>query len=64
MKVVKTILGILAGLWAMFQLPRLIAAFTQHSTSDLSSSYKLGALAGFLFASALCIALFNSAGKD
>ena len=64
MNLLKVILGILAGLWAMIQLPRLIAAFTQHSTSDLSASYKLGSVAGFLFACALCIALFSSVSKS
>ena len=64
MKFIKIVLGILAGLWAMLQLPKVIAAFTHHSNSDLSSSYKLGAVAGFIFAVALCIVLFNSIGKE
>ena len=64
MRFLKIVLGILAGLWAMFQLPRLITLFTQHGSSDLATSYKLGALTGFLVATALCIALFSSAGKS
>ena len=63
MKLIKVILGIMAGLWALACVPRLLVLF-QHSNSDLSFSYKAGAVAGFLFASALCIALFKSAGNS
>ena len=63
MKFLKILLGILAGLWALAMVSRLLQLF-QHSDSDLASSYKLGSVAGFLFALAFCIALLSSASKS
>ena len=60
MKAVKIIFAIVAAIWALAYLPKLIAGVS-HNDSSLAFSHMMGSLVGFLLASAISITLFRSA---
>jgi hypothetical protein len=60
MKVIKIVLGSLAGLWALALIPKLLMSLS-HTDSPLAFSYIMGSVFGILIASAISIALFRSA---
>ena len=60
MKVIKIVFAVLAALWALALVPKLIAGISQ-SGGAFASSYMMGSVVGILIASAISIALFRSA---
>jgi uncharacterized membrane protein len=60
MKVIKIIFGLLAALWGLALIPKLIAGISQ-SGGAFAFSHIMGSLFGILIASAISIALFRSA---
>jgi hypothetical protein len=62
MKVIKIILGVLAALWALALLPKLIAGISQGGS--LAFSHVMGSVVGILIAAAISIALFRSAFRQ
>ena len=64
MRIAKIILGILAGVWTMWQAPGLVDLWSPNDTSGHPLSYKLGALTAFLISATICIALFGNPEKS
>ena len=62
MKVVKIIFAILAAVWALALIPKLLAGISQ-SGVPFAFSHIMGSVAGILIASAISVALFRSALK-
>jgi len=62
MKIIKIIFGVLAALWALALIPKLLSGFSE-SDSPVASSHLLGSVAGILIMTAISIALFSSAFK-
>lgn len=60
MKVVKIIFAVLAALWALALIPKLLAGLSQ-SSGPFAFSHIMGSAFGILIASAISIALFRSA---
>jgi hypothetical protein len=60
MKVVKIVFGVLAALWALALIPKLIAGIS-HGGQAFAFSHIMGSVFGILIASAISIALFRSA---
>jgi uncharacterized membrane protein len=60
MKVVNIIVAILAALWAVALIRKLLAGIS-HSGAPFAFSYMMGSIFGILIASAISIALFRSA---
>ena len=60
MKIIKIIFGLLAALYALALIPKLVLSIS-HSAAPLAFSYTMGSLVGVLIASAISIALFRSA---
>lgn len=63
MKTVKILLGVLAALWALALVPKLLKGLST-DTSSSALSYGMGSIAGILIASAISIVLFRSAFRD
>jgi hypothetical protein len=63
MKVIKIIFGVLAALWALALIPKLIAGISQ-SGGEFAFSHIMGSVFGILIASAISIALFRSAFRQ
>ena len=62
MKVIKILLGAVAGLWVLASIPKVFGEYI--GRADLSFSYHMGAIVGILFAAAFSIALFRSAFSE
>jgi hypothetical protein len=62
MKYIKILLGILATLWALALIPKLIYGIS-HGDAPFAFSRVMGSVAGILIASAISIGLFRSAYK-
>ncbi|HEY8962742.1 MAG TPA: hypothetical protein VIM57_11110 [Luteolibacter sp.] len=60
MKIIKIFFAILAALWALALVPKLLAGISRVGGS-FAFSYIMGSVAGILIASVLSIALFRSA---
>lgn len=60
MKAIKIIFAVLAALWALALIPKLLAGLTQ-SSGAYAFSHVMGSVVGILLASAISIALFRSA---
>jgi uncharacterized membrane protein required for colicin V production len=60
MKAIKIIFAVLAGLWALALIPKLLAGLAQ-SGGTYAFSHVMGSVVGILLASAISIALFRSA---
>lgn len=60
MKIVKCFFAVLAALWAMALIPKLIAGISQ-GDAPFAFSRVMGAVAGILIAPAISIVLFKSA---
>jgi hypothetical protein len=60
MKAVKIIFAILAALWVLALVPKLLAGVSQ-SAGPFAFSHIMGSVAGILIASAISIILFRSA---
>jgi uncharacterized membrane protein len=63
MKVIKIIVGVLAALWALALIPKLVAGISQ-SGGAFAFSHIMGSVFGILIASAISIALFRSAFRQ
>jgi hypothetical protein len=63
MKVIKIIFAVLAGLWALALIPKLIYGIS-HTGGAYAFSHIMGSVVGILIASAISIALFRSAFKE
>jgi hypothetical protein len=59
MKIIKIIFAVLAGLWALALIPKLIAEIDAPSLT----TRLLGSIAGILIMTAISITLFKSAFK-
>lgn len=62
MKIVKIIFAVLAALWALALIPKLVADIS-HGSGPLAFSHIMGSVVGILIASAISITLFRSALK-
>jgi hypothetical protein len=62
-KVVKILFGVLATLWALALIPKLLA-WVSHRDAPLAFSHIMGSVVGILIASAISIALFRSAFRQ
>ena len=62
MKVVKILFGVLAALWGLALIPKLLSGIF-HSDAPFAFSRMMGSVAGILIASAISIGLFRSAFK-
>ena len=60
MKAVKIIFAVVAALWALAYIPKLIAGISQ-SAGPFAFSHIMGSVVGILLASAISITLFRSA---
>lgn len=60
MKIIKILFAVLAALWALALVPKLLAGLSQ-SGGSFAVSHVMGAVAGILIASVISIALFRSA---
>jgi hypothetical protein len=60
MKILKMILAVVAALWALALIPKLLA-WLSHSDGPLGFSHIMGSIVGILVASAISFALFRSA---
>jgi hypothetical protein len=59
MKIIKIIFGVLAALWALACIPKIISEVS-HSDAPFTPSRILGSVAGILIMTAIGIALFRS----
>jgi hypothetical protein len=62
MKVIKIILAVLAALWALALVPKLIFVIS-HSGDPLAVSRIAGSVIGIVLASAISLILFKSSRK-
>jgi hypothetical protein len=60
MKTVKILFAVLAALWALALVPKLLAGISQ-SSGPFAFSHIMGSVAGILIASVISIILFRSA---
>ena len=60
MKAVKIIFAVLAALWALALIPKLLAGISQGS-GTLAFSHIMGSIVGVLIATAISVTLFRSA---
>jgi hypothetical protein len=60
MKAVKIIFAVLAALWAVALVPKLLAAMSR-SGGPFAFSHVMGSVIGILIASAISVTLFRSA---
>jgi hypothetical protein len=60
MKVIKIIFGVLAALWALALVPKVVLSLS-HTDSPLAFSHVMGSVFGILIASAISVVLFRSA---
>ena len=60
MKFIKIIFGVLAALWAVALVPKLLSGIS-HGGGEFEFSRNMGSIVGILLASAISIALFKSA---
>ena len=60
MKIIKILFAVLAALWALALVPKLLAGISQ-SGGAFASSHIMGSVAGILIASVISIVLFRSA---
>ena len=60
MKIIKILFAVLAALWALALIPKLLAGIS-HGGGPLGVSHTMGSVAGILIASVFSIALFKSA---
>jgi uncharacterized membrane protein len=63
MKIIKILIGVLAALWALALVPKLLAGIS-HSGAPFAFSHIMGSVVGILIASAISIALFRSAFRQ
>jgi hypothetical protein len=63
MKIIKILFAVLAALWALALVPKLLAGMSQ-SGGSFAVSHVMGSVAGILIASAISIILFRSAFKQ
>jgi hypothetical protein len=63
MKAVKIIFAILAALWALALIPKLLAGIS-HSAGPFVFSHIMGSVAGILIASTISVVLFRSAFRQ
>ena len=64
MKILKVLLGILAGLGMLIQLPHVIDMLSPTDTSGYPLSYKLGGLTGLVVLGAFCVVLIGDVNKS
>jgi hypothetical protein len=62
MKILKIIFAVLAALWALALIPKLITEIS-HNNAQINFSRLMGSIAGILIMTAISIALFRSAFK-
>ena len=62
MKIIKIIFGVLAALWALAYIPKILSEVS-HSDTPFTPSRVLGSVAGILIMTAISIALFRNAFK-
>ena len=60
MKILKMIFAVVAALWALALIPKLLAGLS-HSEAPLGFSHIMGSIVGILTASAISFALFRRA---
>ena len=60
MKILKIIFALLAALWALALIPKLLAGVSQNG-GQFAFSHTMGSIAGILIASVISIVLFRSA---
>jgi uncharacterized membrane protein len=60
MRIVKLVFGILAAVWALALIPKLLSGFF-HSGAPFAFSYMMGSVVGILIVSAISITLLRSA---
>ena len=60
MKFIKIVLGILAALWAVALVAKLVSGIS-HGGNEFAFARNMGSIVGILLASAISIALFKSA---
>jgi len=63
MKFIKTLFGVLAALWAIAYIPKLLTGI-HHMGSSYAFSHMMGSVVGLLLASAISLSFFKSAFKD
>ena len=63
MKIVKIIFAVLAALWALALIPKLIAGLSQ-TGGTYAFSHTMGSAFGILIAAAISIVLFRSAFRQ
>jgi hypothetical protein len=63
MKAIKIIFAILAALWALALIPKLLAGLS-HSGGAYAFGHVMGSVVGILLASAISIGLFRSAFRN
>ena len=63
MKAIKIIFAVLAALWALALIPKLLGTISQ-SGGPLTFSHIMGSLIGILIASTISIVLFRSAFRQ
>jgi hypothetical protein len=59
MKFIKIVLGILAALWAVALVAKLVSGIS-HGGNELAFARNMGSIIGILLASAISITLFKS----
>ena len=64
MKFIKIILALVAALWALALVPRLLFFLSHQGDNDLAFSALMGSVFGILLATAISIALFRSASNS
>jgi hypothetical protein len=63
MKAIKIIFAVIAALWALALIPKLIAGISQNA-GPFALSHIMGSVVGILFASAISITLWRSALRE
>ena len=63
MKFIKVVLGVLAAVWALALVPKLVSGFS-HGQGEFAFSRNMGSVVGILLASAISISLFKSASRE
>lgn len=63
MKIIKIFFGVLAALWALALIPKLLT-WISHSDAPLAFSHIMGSVVGILITSAISIVLFRSAFRQ
>ncbi len=60
MKLLKIIFAVIAALWALALMPKLVT-WLSHTDAPLAFSHIMGSTVGILIASAISVTLFKSA---